>query len=188
MNEGHTGAASEQELKEAEHRSELVKFAVLAVILVGVIAVVAMIRPFVFGRVVPAVLGEGQPRAVLQENLNEPIKQPDTQDAGAKAGAKAGAGAGANNTGTENTDVQETFVPAVSNDEEPAPAAAPPANPADFPTAVPAQTHVVQPGETLTVIAQRYGVTVAALVQANQIANPNRVDAGVTLIIPEPAP
>mgnify|MGYP001770945209 CR=1 FL=1 len=44
--------------------------------------------------------------------------------------------------------------------------------------------HVVQPGETLFAIAKRYGTTVEALVQANQIADPSLIFAGQRLIIP----
>jgi len=45
-------------------------------------------------------------------------------------------------------------------------------------------THVVQPGETLYRIALRYGVTVQAVAQANNIANPNLIYVGQTLNIP----
>jgi LysM repeat protein len=46
-------------------------------------------------------------------------------------------------------------------------------------------SHVVRPGETLSAIARQYGVTEAALAQANGIANPNLVYAGQQLVIPE---
>lgn len=44
-------------------------------------------------------------------------------------------------------------------------------------------THTVQPGENLTSIAAQYGVTVEQILQANNIANPNRIDRGTTLQI-----
>ena len=44
--------------------------------------------------------------------------------------------------------------------------------------------HVVQPGETLTAIAQRYGVPVSAIAQANGLADPNRIYAGQQLVLP----
>jgi len=46
------------------------------------------------------------------------------------------------------------------------------------------QVHVVQRGETLYRIAQRYGTTVQALVAANNLANPNLIHWGQKLIIP----
>ena len=46
--------------------------------------------------------------------------------------------------------------------------------------------HVVQPGETMFAIAQRYGVSAAALAAANDIADPSRISAGRILTIPGP--
>lgn len=43
--------------------------------------------------------------------------------------------------------------------------------------------HVVQPGENLTMIAQRYGVTVEQILEANNIPNPNRIARGQELQI-----
>ncbi len=60
----------------------------------------------------------------------------------------------------------------------PAPTAGPPA-----PTPV---IHVVRSGETLTRIAQAYGVTVEAVVQANHLANADSIYVGQKLIIPPP--
>lgn len=45
-------------------------------------------------------------------------------------------------------------------------------------------THVVQPGEGLLEIAEKYGVDVNELAQANNITNRNVLRAGQTLIIP----
>lgn len=44
--------------------------------------------------------------------------------------------------------------------------------------------HVVAPGETLSGIAARYGVGVAALASANGLADPDRIIAGATLTVP----
>lgn len=56
----------------------------------------------------------------------------------------------------------------------------------ELPSSAPAAatTHVVQAGESLGRIAQRYNVSLQALAQANGIVDPNRVFAGQTLIIP----
>lgn len=48
--------------------------------------------------------------------------------------------------------------------------------------------HVVKRGETLSRIARRYGVSVAAIVQANELRDPNRIVPGQMLCIPEPPP
>ncbi len=44
--------------------------------------------------------------------------------------------------------------------------------------------HTVQPGETLSSIAQRYGTTTQAIAQANGLVNPNQIYAGQQLKIP----
>lgn len=61
------------------------------------------------------------------------------------------------------------------------PTAAPPA-----PTAVrnPATTYVVQPGDSLGAIAQKFGITTSVLAGANGISNADRIFAGQVLTIP----
>jgi len=46
------------------------------------------------------------------------------------------------------------------------------------------RTHVVQPGDTLWHIAQRYGVTVSQILAVNNIPNPNRINVGQVILIP----
>lgn len=45
--------------------------------------------------------------------------------------------------------------------------------------------YTVRPGDTLSEIALRYGVTIEALMAANDLRNPNRIVVGQDLIIPE---
>lgn len=45
-------------------------------------------------------------------------------------------------------------------------------------------TYTVQSGDTLFAIAQRFGVTVQAIVNANNMSNPNNLSVGQELIIP----
>ena len=47
-----------------------------------------------------------------------------------------------------------------------------------------AATHTIQRGETLGVIAKKYGLSASALAAQNGIANPNKVKIGRKLIIP----
>ncbi len=51
-------------------------------------------------------------------------------------------------------------------------------------TAPVVRTHTVRRGENLATIARKYGVSMAALVQANGLTNPNNVRVGQVLIIP----
>jgi LysM repeat protein len=46
------------------------------------------------------------------------------------------------------------------------------------------RTHIVREGETLTSIANRYGVSVDALIAANHIKDPNAITVGQRLIVP----
>ena len=46
--------------------------------------------------------------------------------------------------------------------------------------------HVVQPGDTLYNVAQRYGVPMSRLLQDNQLPNPSRLVVGQTLVIQYP--
>lgn len=66
--------------------------------------------------------------------------------------------------------------------QQPAPPPPPPPDSGDAPPA--GGVHVVQPGETLSAIARRYGTTVAELTAANNIADPNLIRPGQQLTIP----
>ncbi len=46
--------------------------------------------------------------------------------------------------------------------------------------------HVVQPGDTLSVIAKRYGTTVDRLVEINGLGSPDKLRVGMRLLIPGP--
>ncbi len=46
--------------------------------------------------------------------------------------------------------------------------------------------HVVAKGDTLATVARKYGVPVADLAKANNLANPNDIKVGQKLVIPKP--
>jgi LysM repeat protein len=56
--------------------------------------------------------------------------------------------------------------------------------PTAVPTPEPVRTYVVQEGDTLAALAQRFGTTVAALQAANDIEDPDEIIIGQTLVIP----
>lgn len=50
------------------------------------------------------------------------------------------------------------------------------------------QRYVVREGDSLSAIADRFDVTEAAIMRANNLTDPNRILVGQTLIIPPPEP
>jgi len=52
------------------------------------------------------------------------------------------------------------------------------------PAPAPSGTYVIEPGDTLSVIAERFGVSVDALSEANGITDVNSIRPGQELIIP----
>lgn len=154
---------------EESARGEWIKFGLLAVVLLVTVLVIWLLRPLIFTKIVPAVLGEGLPSATLMQTETEvETLKPDAEEAEAEAAPEE--------------EVESMEEEAGGGSPE---ATSEPENPADVPTAVPAQTHMVQPGETLTAIARQYGVTVQAIAAANNIPNPDRVAVGTVLVIPK---
>lgn len=51
----------------------------------------------------------------------------------------------------------------------------------------PPPRHTIQPGDTLATIAQEYGSTIPAIIAANALADPDRIDPGQTLVVPPAA-
>jgi len=49
-------------------------------------------------------------------------------------------------------------------------------------------TYTVEPGDTLGLIASRYGVSLEQLIEANELLNPNVLEVGQTLDVPAPTP
>lgn len=78
--------------------------------------------------------------------------------------------------------------PSVAAPSAPTSAAPPPAPPASSPPASAAPTtsrkYVVAPGDTLSAIAEKFGVTTQQLIEANKLSNPDFLTVGQELIIP----
>jgi LysM repeat protein len=53
-----------------------------------------------------------------------------------------------------------------------------------IPTPTPAGLYVVQPNDTLSGLAEDFGTTVEELMAANNLTDPNAIQAGQTLLIP----
>lgn len=172
INETESRVTEAPESGSEKHKNsrsgELWKFGVFAAIMLGAVLVVALLRPVIFSRIVPAVLGEGLPATPAggEHDVFLPMNQSGAEEAATPE--------------TIEGNSEATAVPQAAEEEGEMEA-----EPTAGATAVPPQTHTVQPGETLTAIAKEYGVTVQALIDANQIATPNRITAGTELIIPD---
>lgn len=57
----------------------------------------------------------------------------------------------------------------------------PPQTPAGTPL-----VHVVGRGESLSIIAEQYGVETEAIIELNELQNPNHIEPGQVLLIPPP--
>jgi LysM repeat protein len=72
----------------------------------------------------------------------------------------------------------DTQVPTASPTASPTVVARPTSSPSP-------RIHVVQAGEYVSLIAERYGVTPQAILRANNIPNPNYIEVGDQLVIPD---
>ncbi len=161
----------------AEQRHQWVLFGILVAILLGTVLVIALLRPFIFGRVVPAVMGDFNTPTPAQLEETEPADAVPAEDAPAPS---------ENEEGSQN----EVFIPAAAGgagnstdaaseeSSEPVEEDAP-TEPAPDPV-----TYTIQSGDTLTSIAEKHGITVEALIAANNLANADYISVGQVLIIP----
>ena len=79
-----------------------------------------------------------------------------------------------------------TSAPVASPTPSPSPSPLP--SPSLSPTPPSGVTYIVRPGDTLTSIAREFGVTVQAIVETNNIADPDLINVGQVLIIPVTGP
>lgn len=87
----------------------------------------------------------------------------------------------------------KVYFPIIVRDEEAHPVELPTETPMPAPSTQPvdkkaAGKYVIQPGDTLFEIAQKYGVSLESLAAANQIADPDVISAGQELVIPAGLP
>lgn len=178
-----TAPEPQKEASSHEHRNQWILFGILVGILIGTVLVIAVLRPLIFNRIVPAVMGEfvtpaptiidetmpteNQPAseetAPVQEN-REAVESPTEGDTelfipAASSGGDAGGGA------PSEQPVEEVAT------EEPAPVSEP-------------MTHTVQVGDNLTKISAQYGVSVAEIMSANNLTNADYISVGQVLVIP----
>jgi len=90
---------------------------------------------------------------------------------------------------TSSPGVQQTTGPLASASAEPSIPATlepSPSGPPLFtlPPPSPGGTYVVQPGDSLFTIAEHFGIPMQAIIDANNIENPDHIEAGQVLIIP----
>ncbi len=145
--------------ENVEDTRQWLKFGILAGILLITVLVVALIRPLIFNRIVPAVMGgDGQTAVVAEPVIEESvIEEPAVDSEENVVGSEEPA------VGSEETAVgsEET---AVGSEE----------------TAV---THIVESGETIYSIAREYEVTPQSIIEANNLSSPDSIMIGSELLI-----
>jgi hypothetical protein len=154
-----------QDARAAKRRQmEYIKFGILVGILLITIFVIAILRPTIFDQIVPAVMS-GEPGSPIVDDSQPTEGYPSTN-----------ATAVPDNNNTQS-------LPIIS---VPAGGAGGTGGQVET-TAVPAQIYVVQTGDTLNSIARQFNTTVEAIIAANNIQNPDALQVGTTLIIPQPS-
>ncbi|MHB0869898.1 MAG: efflux RND transporter permease subunit [Chloroflexota bacterium] len=105
--------------------------------------------------------------------------------AGALAGVPGGAASGAGMQGAPSGGGAAGGAPAAAAPSG-AGASTPGGQSQPSPPSQPGQ-HLVQPGDTVSDLARRYGTTVDEIARANGLANPDRINAGQKLEVPQQA-
>jgi LysM repeat protein len=177
-------------VEEPAAAGEMLRFFALIIILGVVVLVVAVIRPLIFGRIVPAVMGEGIVVTTTESPVNEGEEENNTAEEPAGTGQSTEEAAGA----SDNSEIE-----APSEENTAGEAESPPTNEAETvnegeaeaqeETTVENQpaplTHTVIQGETLQKIAAQYGITLQELIAANNLPNPDYIRVGDKLLIPQ---
>ncbi|MEM7334267.1 MAG: LysM domain-containing protein [Chloroflexota bacterium] len=168
-------------------RGEWRKFSILVIILVGVIIVVALLRPFIFNRVVPAILGENLPPATVEpvDAVDESIEAGEaTNENTTEEGSEEMSSETEEDSSTEASSSNEGSSEEAAGDASTEQAVEAESEEGEAASESEQQTHIVQSGENLLQIARQYGVSADDIIQANNISNPNVVRIGDELVIP----
>ena len=162
--------------------AEWIKFFIFLLIIVVTLLTIRALRPIIFDQIVPSVLGLDQPREtiVLPEVDEANSLAPAGSGNEAVEGSETGSGSNAEENQVENSgngQVEEAQnVPAANINRGEV------EQPADTPGFQ--ISHVVQPGETLISIGEKYDISPVVLATANNLPNPNQIQVGATIIIP----
>lgn len=152
----------EEEHEAMHRRGEMIKFLVFVLVLVGTVFAIALLRPLIFERIVPAVLG-------WEEETGDPALAPTEQPVSDEEPP-----AGQSGDAEGEIPVIMTATPSAgATDDLGAPLPTP-------------RMYEVQAGDSLVRIAEQFGISVEALVAANGIVDPQRIQVGDVLVIPEP--
>lgn len=187
----------ESERVEEETKGEWTKFLILAVIMLGTIGVVWLAIPVIFGQIVPAVMGKGierEPTTEIQDS-GEEVQEGTSEEVDGSASEEE-ATEGSEEASSESTDAEtvteegteaaestetEESQEASENEESSEENSEEGSEPA---VAIQA-TYTVKQGDTLGAISRLYGIPAQSIIDANDIINPDILQIGAELKIPE---
>ncbi len=168
---------SNNETIESTHQWR--KFGILTGIFAVVIFVIVLIRPLIFNRIVPAVMGEGQTAVVEEGEMVE--ETPAVEETFIPDEIEVIVETTTNETlvtingdsfiNGEDSVIEESVVDDQNEGEE---------------TAVSPIIYTVKAGDTIYSIARTYAITPADIVTANNVADANNILIGTELLIPQP--
>lgn len=113
----------------------------------------------------------------------EPTSTLKSESTPSPEGAIGGSGVEPEDEPSPTPEPEPTATPEPEPTPDPEPTATPEPAAPESPTP---ETYIVQPGDTLTSIAAQHGVSVDQLVQWNNLANPNQINAGSEIYVSSP--
>lgn len=185
--QNENGAGDEDsETADGDMIKEWVKFGVLVAVLFGAVFIVWATRPLIFGQIVPAVMNANPPAVVVQSEQEEQVDEAIEPAAEEDATIEMGIDVIDPETNTQQLPlvIQEESSVTVEEATENTAVEPPQETDGDART-IP---YMVQQGDSLYAISQRYGVSIADIVTANGgvITNPNNIQPGTEIQIPVP--